>query len=682
MACATPTRLLPPQDDPDDPGSDGSEGDESVVGDTTPPPRSRQPPPAAALAGAAVAAVAALLAARTARRRARPRPPSRATLDACIDPAGAVGEAGGGGGGLAGTTCVYSPLLRSEAYGRGRSPSPARAPRAPRASLDAARAPHAVAAPAVAALAAAGAAVLGFATDDELATGPLSPTPDADGATLNPAWPSGAALAGPGARAAAAVAGGAADLALGLDGGGGLASQAAAQGLACLRATAGAGPAGPAPPPGAGPLAALAVAARGLHTVAAAAAALGLPGAPPPGARPPPSQVIVATDLFEGCAGPGAAALAAAAQRAAARWAPGMVSSGLVSSYLKEKVPTAASLLDEDEARAGAVLRGMRRASETLRGVSLLEAHGRRLLAAAHAAARAAPPGAAAVGDGASSLTAAAAVWKEAAAALKGVLAPDWTIFVVPALPGPPPSPGASPADRDRWAQGARGLACVAALGGVPSVVVPVARPRGARAGPPAAVLLIGGAGTDCALLDVAMRFEPLLVEEYSAALASGSTNPARAAAPRNRRAAAPPSPRATAAALREEGNAAFRAGDFEAAAARYTEAAAADPTCALAPSNRAAAHLKLLRYDAAEADASASLKLAISAKALLRRGMARAGLGDAGGALDDYKRVLAMEPSNRQVRLELEALAAVAGVAGLQNTGGAAADGAGSAFV
>ena len=123
--------------------------------------------------------------------------------------------------------------------------------------------------------------------------------------------------------------------------------------------------------------------------------------------------------------------------------------------------------------------------------------------------------------------------------------------------------------------------------------------------------------------------------------------------------------------ALRDEGNAAFRSGDFASAVAHYTAAAAADPTCPLALSNRAAAHLKLLDYEAAERDATLALALDHrQPKALLRRGIARAALSGGGcggderrerqllaGARGDLEAVLALEPGNRQARAELEAL-------------------------
>ena len=685
----------PPSDPPTGSDNDGDAGPSS----NEPSPHSRRghrdsrrgvPTPVAAVALAVLGLLAAALASR---RRRRPKPPSAALLTSYVDATGALAPtpvAAVAEGAppppprpLDGRTAIFSPLLRAPEYEvSGRDLAVAAAASAgggfrnSRTSLDAARSTGAAPAPAVAALAAAGATVLGFATDDELASGPLAP-PRAPAAstTPNPAWPHCAPLGGPGARAAAAVAGGVADIALGLDGGAGLASQAAVQGLAALRATAGAGPRAPPPPPGPGPLASLTLAARSLTDVAAAAAALGLPGAAPGAPRPPPGRVVVAEDLFEGCSGPGAAAMTAAVRRAAARWAPDMVGGGLIATYLRDTVPAAARFLSPEEAAAGAVLRGMRRASDALRGADLLEAHGRALLKAGGDAAtpppRPAPRGVAAVGDGDAALEDARAVWEEAGAGLKHVLGAG-AIVVAPALPGEPPSVGARAADAERWAQGAAGLACVTAFGGLPCVVIPL--PTTAKDGPPACVALWGGAGADGALLDVATRFAPLLAEEHAAALAaprgrgSGSGDAGTSPVPsppatlsRGGRAAAATAARvaaaAAAAALREEGNAAFRAGDYEAAAARYTEAAAADPRCAPSQSNLAAANLKLLRFEEAERAASASLALSLSAKALLRRGTARAGLGDGASARADLKHVLVLEPGNRQARSELAAL-------------------------
>ena len=53
-------------------------------------------------------------------------------------------------------------------------------------------------------------------------------------------------------------------------------------------------------------------------------------------------------------------------------------------------------------------------------------------------------------------------------------------------------------------------------------------------------------------------------------------------------------------------------------------------------------------QFEEAERDCTKALKAGPNAKALLRRGTARASLGDTAAAAQDFKHVLALEPSNR----------------------------------
>jgi len=123
---------------------------------------------------------------------------------------------------------------------------------------------------------------------------------------------------------------------------------------------------------------------------------------------------------------------------------------------------------------------------------------------------------------------------------------------------------------------------------------------------------------------------------------------------------------------LREAGNVAFRAGKYKEALQHYSRAIQAHPEqAAAAYSNRAMTNLKLGRYDDAEDDCDASIHLQTNGtaadndsnskqllvKALLRRGAARAALGKTQGAIKDFKQVVAIEPSNRQAKLELDQL-------------------------
>lgn len=65
-------------------------------------------------------------------------------------------------------------------------------------------------------------------------------------------------------------------------------------------------------------------------------------------------------------------------------------------------------------------------------------------------------------------------------------------------------------------------------------------------------------------------------------------------------------------------------------------------------PSVACSGCLQALRYEDAEADCDAALKLDLNVKALLRRGMARMGLNKYDGARKDFNQVLALEPRNR----------------------------------
>jgi len=519
--------------------------------------------------------------------------------------------------------------------------------------------------PALGRLAAAGAAVLGTIPDGPGGPGPLAGEDAAAPAAgcLNPAVPRGGArLAGPGARLAAAVSAGAADAGLAASPPSSLPwALAAAAGLAALRT----------------PTATLA--ARSVEGVAAAATSAGL--ARPRSASASASasaigSIIVAEDLFDGCGGEPAAvaAMAAAGRAAAAAWAtPAGVNPAAAVPFLKASIPAAASFLTPEEWEAGAVLRGLRRAAAVLSGEEEVEGQGSRASAAAAAEAA-----------------------DQARAALAHICS-DGDLLLVPSLPGPHP-PGregeAPAAERAAWSAGLRGLASLGGLSGLVALTIPVPVSAGAF---PAGLALIGGAGSEGAVLAAGVCVAAALAIEWERALAAAgaaigaaaagllqdggggppphspatsaasaaTTAPARPAPPPFQstspgqapvRAEATPDAR-TAATLRASGNAAYRAGDWAGAAAVYAAAAAADPTCSLARSNRAAALLNLMRFEEAEDDASASLRLAPSAKAHLRRAAARRGLGDAAGARSDLLTVLSLEPGNVQARSDLKAL-------------------------
>lgn len=81
---------------------------------------------------------------------------------------------------------------------------------------------------------------------------------------------------------------------------------------------------------------------------------------------------------------------------------------------------------------------------------------------------------------------------------------------------------------------------------------------------------------------------------------------------------------------LRAQGNAAFASGSLELALANFTTALQLDPSVAAYPLNRAAVHLKLRNWAAAEKDATTAANLdgGSNPKALFRRALARRHLG------------------------------------------------------
>ena len=577
------------------------------------------------------------------RRGAPARPAlSAATAAAWIDPPGELlllpaEPAASVSGALAGSRIVFCPSLAAH--------------------------------PALPALAGAGAAVLGSIPDGAAACGPGPLAPDgAPRGSPNPAVPRGGALlAGPGARAAAAVAAGAADACLTPSPPTALPwALAAACGLAALRT----------------PTATLA--ARSLEDLTAAALAGGLARAGPQRAADP-VLIIFGGDLFDGCGGSTArvAALPAAARLAAEGWASeGQVASGFISNFMADRCPAVVDggLVTRAEWEGRAVLRGLRRAAAMLAGEEA---------------------GAAADGQH-GSLEAAREAADQAAAALSEATA-GGDLLLIPSLPGPHPPAGggeAGAAARAAWSNATRGLASLAGISGLVALSIPV--PATAGEAFPAGVTLVGGVGSEGAVLaagaGIGQRLGPAWVAALAQAEASlgaaaaaaaaedapaspsssaasamtttttttttttarrtapapASTSPGQAAPLRAGKTAAA----RTAETLRRSGNTSFVAGDWEGAIQAYTAASAADPACPLALSNRAAAHLNLFRFDEADADATASLALAKTAKALLRRAAARRGLGDAGGARADLRAVLALEPGNTQARSDLRSLA------------------------
>ncbi|KAF8968965.1 hypothetical protein BDZ97DRAFT_1965981 [Flammula alnicola] len=104
------------------------------------------------------------------------------------------------------------------------------------------------------------------------------------------------------------------------------------------------------------------------------------------------------------------------------------------------------------------------------------------------------------------------------------------------------------------------------------------------------------------------------------------------------------------------QGNVAFKAGDFPTAIGHYTSAILADKTDATYPLNRAAAYLRLGKYEDAERDCTTVLSLSPkNVKALFRRGQARIGMGKLLEAQRDMTDVLLVEPANTSAQDELK---------------------------
>ncbi|KAF6744455.1 hypothetical protein DFP72DRAFT_928776 [Ephemerocybe angulata] len=111
----------------------------------------------------------------------------------------------------------------------------------------------------------------------------------------------------------------------------------------------------------------------------------------------------------------------------------------------------------------------------------------------------------------------------------------------------------------------------------------------------------------------------------------------------------------------KEKGNEAFKAGKYADAVGYYTSAILEDRTEPTYPLNRAAAYLKLGKYEDAERDCTAVLALkpsrAISAKALFRRGQAKAGMDKVPEAKDDYDAAHKFAPGDVNIQNAINAV-------------------------
>jgi len=108
----------------------------------------------------------------------------------------------------------------------------------------------------------------------------------------------------------------------------------------------------------------------------------------------------------------------------------------------------------------------------------------------------------------------------------------------------------------------------------------------------------------------------------------------------------------------KERGNQFFKAGKYDQAIEKYTAGIQCDPMNAMIPANRAMALLKKEQYGAAERDTSMAISIDKTyIKAYQRRASARIGLGKLEEAIEDFNKVLELEPPNKAAKAEKEKL-------------------------
>lgn len=249
------------------------------------------------------------------------------------------------------------------------------------------------------------------------------------------------------------------------------------------------------------------------------------------------------------------------------------------------------------------------------------------------------------------------------------------TFIVLPTVPQPPPPVKQSGPASDEWRTRCMAMLSIAGMAGLPQVHVPVGT---TAAGLPIGVSILGPRGGDHALLALAQALAAPTAKAWAAAAAAAATGThsaatvtAAAAAAAASAAAAPSVGVANGAdaaveALKEKGNASFKESRYEDAIGHYSAALGRGPSPQLRAvllANRAMAHLKTGDFKSCEEDCTACLTAdPRSVKALLRRGTARAFLGELTQAYDDFEAVLGIEPNNKDAAAEIARLRRLAG--------------------
>ena len=109
------------------------------------------------------------------------------------------------------------------------------------------------------------------------------------------------------------------------------------------------------------------------------------------------------------------------------------------------------------------------------------------------------------------------------------------------------------------------------------------------------------------------------------------------------------------AAAEKDRGNEHFKSGKYDLAIECYSKGIQCDPTNAILPANRAMALLKKGQNKDAEVDCTLAISLDPTyVKAYQRRATARSSMKRFEEAIGDYRKVLGLEPSNKQAQIEI----------------------------
>ncbi|KAH9508832.1 RNA polymerase II-associated protein 3 [Bulinus truncatus] len=108
----------------------------------------------------------------------------------------------------------------------------------------------------------------------------------------------------------------------------------------------------------------------------------------------------------------------------------------------------------------------------------------------------------------------------------------------------------------------------------------------------------------------------------------------------------------------KEKGNEYYKNGDLKKALEAYTRGLQFDPTDKVLLSNRSLVFLKQNKFAECEADCTLSLSQnPLYVKPYLRRASARSNLGKLAEAVEDFQRVVELEPNNEQAKSEIERL-------------------------